>query len=71
IGTCRPFLSATVAAMPRLSAIVALGRIGHDSVVRALGERPSKVVFGDGARHRIGPLTLFSSYHCSRYNTNT
>ncbi|MGL4286294.1 MAG: uracil-DNA glycosylase family protein, partial [Phreatobacter sp.] len=32
IATCRPFLSATVAAMPRLSAIVALGRIGHDSV---------------------------------------
>ncbi|MBN8945068.1 MAG: uracil-DNA glycosylase [Rhizobiales bacterium] len=71
IGTCRPFLSATVAAMPGLSAIVALGRIGHDSVVRALGERPSKVAFGHGARHRIGRLTLFSSYHCSRYNTNT
>lgn len=71
IGTCRPFLSATVAAMPRLSAIVALGRIGHDSVVRALGERPSRVAFGHGATHRVGQLTLFSSYHCSRYNTNT
>lgn len=71
IATCRPFLSATVAAMPRLSAIVALGRIGHDSVVRALGERPSKVGFGHGATHRVGRLTLFSSYHCSRYNTNT
>ena len=27
--------------------------------------------FGHGARHRIGELALFDSYHCSRYNTNT
>ena len=71
ITTCRPFLSATVAAMPRLKAIVALGRIGHDSVVRALGEKLSRVPFGHGATHRIGQITLFDSYHCSRYNTNT
>jgi uracil-DNA glycosylase len=71
INTCRTFLSATVAAMPRLGAIVALGRIGHDSVVRALGERPSRFGFAHGATHRIGHLTVFDSYHCSRYNTNT
>ncbi|MCZ0734086.1 uracil-DNA glycosylase [Phreatobacter sp. AB_2022a] len=71
ITTCRTFLSATVAAMPRLTAIVALGRIGHDSVVRALGEKPSRAPFGHGATHRIGQITLYDSYHCSRYNTNT
>lgn len=71
INTCRPFLSATIAAMPRLEAIVALGRIGHDSMVRALGAKPSRVAFGHGATHRIGAITLFDSYHCSRYNTNT
>ncbi|WP_275430397.1 uracil-DNA glycosylase family protein, partial [Proteus mirabilis] len=38
IGTCRPFLSATVAAMPRLSAIVALG---HRQLKVAPAERPS------------------------------
>ncbi|MDP3896733.1 MAG: uracil-DNA glycosylase, partial [Mesorhizobium sp.] len=27
--------------------------------------------FGHGARTQIGPIALFSSYHCSRYNTNT
>jgi uracil-DNA glycosylase len=31
--------------------------------------------FGHGARARLdgpnGPLQLFDSYHCSRYNTNT
>jgi uracil-DNA glycosylase family 4 len=71
IATCRGFLSATVAEMDRLTAILALGRIAHDSVVRALGSRPSRLAFGHGARHVVGPLLLFDSYHCSRYNTNT
>lgn len=71
IGTCRRFLAATIAAMPRLAAIVTLGRIGHDSTVRALGERPSRLPFGHGLVHRAGAVTLFASYHCSRYNTNT
>ncbi|QCK87041.1 uracil-DNA glycosylase [Phreatobacter aquaticus] len=71
IHTCRPFLSATLAEMGALKAVLALGKIGHDSVVRALGERPSRVPFKHGGMHRIGAVTLFSSYHCSRYNTNT
>ena len=57
--------------MSKLSAIVVLGRIAHDSTVAALGQRPKAVPFGHGAAHAIGALTLFSSYHCSRYNTNT
>jgi uracil-DNA glycosylase family 4 len=72
IRTCRPFLVATTANMPRLGAILALGRIAHDSVVTALGEKRAAVPFGHAAVHRIGNgLTLHSSYHCSRYNTNT
>ena len=27
--------------------------------------------FVHGRRHELGPLALFCSYHCSRYNTNT
>jgi uracil-DNA glycosylase len=71
IATCRQFLAATIADMPKLRAIVALGRIAHDSVVAALGERPKAAPFGHGAVHAIGGLRLFDSYHCSRYNTNT
>lgn len=76
IQTCRPFLAATIASMPRLSAIVALGRIAHDSVVRTLGGILSKNPFGHGAQHAFrrpdgASLRLFDSYHCSRYNTNT
>jgi uracil-DNA glycosylase len=71
IATCRRFLIATIADMPQLSAIVALGRIAHDSVVAALGQRPKAAPFGHGKLHAIGTLQLFDSYHCSRYNTNT
>jgi uracil-DNA glycosylase family 4 len=71
IATCRGFLSATIAEMENLRAIVALGRIAHESVVTALGMKRSAAPFGHGRRAQTGELTLFDSYHCSRYNTNT
>ncbi len=75
ILTCRPFLFNRMMAMPRLKIILALGRIAHDSTVRALETKPSAAVFGHGRRHQIngpkGPLLLHDSYHCSRYNTST
>ncbi|MEA2883838.1 MAG: uracil-DNA glycosylase [Bradyrhizobium sp.] len=71
IGTCRQFLSATIATMPRLRAIVALGRIAHESVVKALGLRAVSAPFAHGAVHEAGTFRLYDSYHCSRYNTNT
>ncbi|MEP9378258.1 uracil-DNA glycosylase [Aquabacter sp. CN5-332] len=71
IRTCRAFLASAIAAMPNLKAVVTLGKIAHDSTVAALGARPAHVRFGHGARAAIGHLELFSSYHCSRYNTNT
>lgn len=71
INTCRDFLKDTLAEMPRLRALVALGRIAHDSTVTTLGVKKSAYAFSHGGAHRIGGLTLFSSYHCSRYNTNT
>jgi uracil-DNA glycosylase len=71
IKTCRPFLNATIAEMPNLAAIVVLGRIAHETVVAAFGERLKGFPFGHGAMHALGKVKLFSSYHCSRYNTNT
>jgi uracil-DNA glycosylase family 4 len=71
ITTCRPFLAATIAEMPRLSAIVTLGRIAHDSTVAALGEKRARFPFGHGTAHQAASVMLFGSYHCSRYNTNT
>jgi uracil-DNA glycosylase len=71
IRTCRKFLAAEIAAMPRIQAIVALGKIAHDSALIAFGERLSRCKFAHGAKHKLGSHALFDSYHCSRYNTNT
>jgi uracil-DNA glycosylase family 4 len=72
IATCRRFLVQRMAAMPSLRAIVALGRIAHDSTLAALGARKAAFAFVHGARHEVGAgLALFDSFHCSRYNTNT
>jgi uracil-DNA glycosylase family 4 len=71
IATCRPFLARRIATLPRLRAILALGRIAHDSILRALGTRPALHPFAHGARHEAAGLMIFDSYHCSRYNTNT
>lgn len=71
INRCRPFLAARIAALPRLRAVLCLGRISHESTLRALGAKLSAHPFAHGARHEIGGFTLWDSYHCSRYNTNT
>jgi uracil-DNA glycosylase len=71
ITTCREFLVATIKEMTKLRAVLALGRIAHESFVVAAGARRSAFPFGHGRTHALGALMLFDSYHCSRYNTNT
>ena len=71
IAQCRPYLAARIRALTRLSHIVTLGKIAHDSTVRALGGRVAAHPFGHGAVSEIDGLAIHASYHCSRYNTNT
>ena len=71
IRTCNSFLAAQIATLPKLRALVALGRIAHDAALTALGQKRSHFAFGHGSVHEIGTFRLFDSYHCSRYNTNT
>ncbi|MEC9343351.1 MAG: uracil-DNA glycosylase [Pseudomonadota bacterium] len=71
INQCRPYLQRTIARFGNLAAIVTLGRIAHDSTLRALGERVASAPFGHDSAHHVGAYRIFSSYHCSRYNTNT
>jgi len=71
ITTCRQFLIPTIGLFPNLRAIVSLGAIAHQSVMRAAGLRLAAHPFKHGARYDAGALALYSSYHCSRYNTNT
>jgi uracil-DNA glycosylase len=71
IRSCNRFLQAELAELRNVAAIVALGKIAHDAVLLAFGEKPSRCVFGHGAVHKLRTARLFDSYHCSRLNTNT
>jgi uracil-DNA glycosylase family 4 len=72
IANCRPFLLADIMAEPRPRALLALGRIAHDSILTCLGRKKVDFPFGHNVRHELEPgLALYDSYHCSRYNTNT
>jgi uracil-DNA glycosylase family 4 len=72
ISACRPHLVARFAALPSLRVIIALGAIAHDSVLRAHELKPSAAKFAHGAAFALPhDRTLLSSYHCSRYNTQT
>jgi len=71
INNCRPFLLNTFERFSNLKAIVTLGKISHDSTVRALAGKISATPFGHNLMQEVNGRTIFSSYHCSRYNTNT
>jgi len=71
IAACRPYLVARLEALPRLAAIVCLGRIAHETLLRTFHARLADHPFSHGARHEVGGFAVFDSYHCSRYNTNT
>ena len=71
IKTCRQFIGKRLSEQKPL-AYLALGRIAHDQLLVALGEKRSRHAFAHGAEHELsGGARLFDSYHCSRYNTNT
>lgn len=75
--TCGQYLRGEIAAYKNLKVLVALGRVGHEAVLRALGLKLSQYAFGHGACHDLpngdlpGGVRLYDSFHCSRYNTNT
>ena len=73
IASCRAFLTRSLDSLPRLKIILALGRIAHETLLRALGARLALFPFAHAARHAVTAdgLVVFDSYHCSRYNTNT
>ena len=72
IRNCNAFLAEELDTVPAGGAILALGRIAHEAVLRARGLRLRDYAFGHGAEHLLpGGLNLVDSYHCSRYNTQT
>ncbi len=71
LTTCRTYLQMGLQGMTNLRAVLCLGRLAHDSLLRALDRPLAAHRFAHGARHSIGRVQVFDSYHCSRYNLNT
>ena len=69
--TCRRFLSARLEALPNLKAIVCLGDVSRKNALKAIGLKANAAPTGHAQQFQAGPYRLFSSYHCSRLNTNT
>ncbi len=76
IARCLPHLAAELAALPRVSVVVALGKIAFDAYLQLLRRngvaiRP-RPAFGHGVAHALpNGQTLLGCYHPSRQNTNT
>jgi uracil-DNA glycosylase family 4 len=72
ITTCNHYLLADLEGLPRAGVIVALGRIAHNAIIKALGKRQAEFPFAHAACHELDQnQRLVDSYHCSRYNTQT
>ena len=74
---CRPYLEAELRLLTGIKVVIVLGRIAHDAWLKAAGwwgklpprRRPQ---FAHGATAQLPDgITLVSSYHPSRQNTNT
>jgi uracil-DNA glycosylase len=71
VRRCNAHLAAELASLRGVT-LLALGAIAHNAVLMALGLRRAEYPFAHRARHAVsGGRTLFDSYHCSRYNTQT
>jgi uracil-DNA glycosylase family 4 len=77
LATCRRWLLAELALLPRLRVVVVLGRMAHDAFLAAEAARGQSVPrprpsFAHGAEHRLpSGLALLCSYHPSQQNTFT
>lgn len=57
--------------LPSGGVVLALGKIAHDGVLRAMNLKLGAYRFKHGAVHTLENFTLVDSYHASRYNTQT
>ena len=72
IKACNRYLKSEISRLSPGTAILALGNVAHRAVLLALELKAKSLPFVHGAVHALsGGLTLYDSYHCSRYNTQT
>ncbi|WP_137176643.1 uracil-DNA glycosylase [Roseomonas sp. AR75] len=72
VTTCNRFLAAERAAMPGLKAVLALGLVAHNALLKSYRIPAARLRFAHGAMHTLPDgVLLADSYHVSRYNTQT
>jgi len=72
INQCNNYLKYELNALGEDVSVLALGQIAHQAVLMAQDLKIKDYPFGHAAEHRLpSGLSLFDSYHCSRYNTQT
>lgn len=76
VSNCRPFLWSRLHALPELRAVMTLGKIAHEGLIRALGLKLKDYPFGHGRHYALSHhpwigLRIHACFHCSRYNMNT
>lgn len=72
INTCNHYLAQELKLLKAGSSILVLGSIAHKSVLKAFALKPKDYPFSHGGHFELPQgLQLFTSYHCSRYNTQT
>ena len=72
INNCNNYLKSELDVLDENTQVLALGLIAHKAVLMAQGLKLSAYPFGHAAEHQLpSGLSLFDSYHCSRYNTQT
>ncbi len=72
VNNCNDYLQDELAVLQPGSVILALGSLAHNAVLKAAAVRKADFKFGHGSDYALpAGLRLLSSYHCSRYNTNT
>ncbi len=85
LDACRPWFARDIDGLPHVRAVLALGRIAHDGVLKLWRERGLRTTLGahpfaHGAVHRLeghpgaaeaGVVPIVDSFHVSRQNTNT
>lgn len=72
INICNQFLEKEIKNLKAGTVLLALGGIAHNAILKAMGLKKSDYKFGHNMDYVLpSGHILISSYHCSRYNTQT
>jgi uracil-DNA glycosylase family 4 len=72
VNTCNNYLASEIASLKKNTCILVLGGIAHKAALKAMQLKIKDYPFMHGGEYILpNGLYLYTSYHCSRYNTQT